>query len=209
MPFSDRSIDVIVATHPDKDHISGLIDVLKHYDVGMYLDPGVSHGTGEYQTLLDTVKKEGLETIHPRRGMNIVLGSSVVARVLFPDRDVSNVETNTGSIVLQVVYGDTEVMLTGDSPQAIEKYLVSLDGTDLESDVLKAGHHGSRTSSSEEFVHAVNPHLAIISAGRNNKYGHPHQEVIDLFKKLGIEIKSTQNLGTITVLSDGEKVWVK
>ena len=206
MQFSDRSIDVVVATHPDKDHISGLIEVFKRYEVLMYLDPGVVHGTGEYQTLLQMVENEGISVTYARRGMNIALGDGVYVEILFPDRDVSNVETNLGSIVMKVVYGETEFMLTGDSPVSIEKYLTSIDGKGLESDVLKAGHHGSKTSNSERFIGFVNPQIVIISAGKDNRYGHPHKEVLDILNKFDIEIVNTADVGTIVFTSDGESV---
>ena len=206
MPFSDRSIDVVVATHPDKDHIAGLIDVFKRYDVAMYLDSGVTHDTGEYKTLLEAVEREGIAATLARRSMNIVLDGErgVYVEILFPDRDVSNVESNLGSIVMKLVYGETEVMLTGDSPKSIEKYLVSIDGNNLKSDILKAGHHGSKTSSRESFVGFVNPEYVIISAGKDNRYSHPHQEVLDIFERFNIETIHTADVGTIIFTSDGD-----
>ena len=204
MSFQDRSIDVVVATHPDKDHIAGLIDVFERYEVGTYLDPGVRHDTEEYKTLLDFVSKEGITPTYARRGMKVILDEGVFAEILFPDRDVSNVETNLGSIVMRVVYGETEIMLTGDAPKSIEKYLVSLDGKDLESDVLKAGHHGSKTSNAESFVGFVNPIYAIVSAGKDNRYGHPHQETMGIFEKFDIKTINTADAGTIILESNGD-----
>jgi beta-lactamase superfamily II metal-dependent hydrolase len=213
MSFKDRSIDVVVATHPDRDHISGLIDVFERYEVGMYFDSGVINDTGEYRTLLETVEKEGITPTLARRGQKIFLDNSVdeevFVEILFPDRDVTNVETNLGSIVLRVVYGNTEVMLTGDSPKSIEKYLVSIDGEYLESDILKAGHHGSKTSSSESFVGFVNPKFVVISSGKDNRYGHPHQEVLEIFKHFNIKTINTADTGTIIFTSDGENIILK
>jgi competence protein ComEC len=206
MPFSDRSIDVVIATHPDKDHIAGLVDVLNRYEVGTFLEPGVVGDTSMYQALEQAVDAHDIPRAHARAGMQIDLGGGVHADILFPDREVANVETNTGSIVLRLVYGENEFMLTGDSPQTIEKHLVA-KGVNLESDVLKAGHHGSHTSSSENFVKAVAPQYAVISAGNNNQYGHPHKEVIDLFNKLGIAIVSTAESGTIIFTSDGTTIF--
>jgi len=204
MPFQDRSIDIVVATHPDRDHISGLIDVFKRYDISMYLDPGVKHDTGEYNTLINLVSDEGLTPIYARRGMKIFLDEEVFVEILFPDRDVSNVETNLGSIIMRIVYRENEVLLTGDAPQSIEKYIVSLGGKEIiESDLLKAGHHGSKTSSSESFVGFVNPKIVVISSGKNNQYGHPHKEVIDILKKFDVKIVNTADFGTIIFKSDG------
>ncbi|HEC32996.1 MAG TPA: MBL fold metallo-hydrolase, partial [Candidatus Kaiserbacteria bacterium] len=206
MPFNDHSIDVVVATHPDKDHISGLIDVFKRYNIKTFLYSGVVHNTGEYKALLNMVAKENVQPTLVRRGMKVILGDGVFVDILFPDRDVSGVETNLGSIVLKVVYGDTSIMLTGDSPKSIEKYLIPLDRSGLKSDVLKAGHHGSRTSNSESFVVSVNPKFAIISAGKDNKYGHPNADVMDIFKRLNIKTINTADVGTIIFTSDGTTI---
>src|SRR3989344_299224 len=173
MPFYDHTIDAIVATHPDQDHISGLVDVLNRFSVAAVFEPGVNASTSAYQTFEKTIADKKVPRILARRGMRIVLDEGVFLNILFPDRDVNNTETNTASIVAQLHYGNTNVLLTGDSPQAIEKYLVSLDGKTLHSDVLKPGHHGSKTSSSLEFVTAVTPTYAVISSGKDNKYGHP------------------------------------
>ncbi len=211
MPFHDRDIDVVVATHPDKDHVAGLINVFERYEVGLYLDPGITHNTGVYETLLSAVRNEKSEVVFARRGMRIVLDSSnrVYADILFPDRDVQGVESNLGSIVMRLVYGETEVLLTGDAPKSIEQYLIDLDRTNLESDVLKVGHHGSHTSSDEAFIHTVNPEFGIISAGKDNRYGHPHQEVLNVLKKFDIEVFNTAEMGTLLFYSDGVRFWQK
>ena len=208
MPFYDHTIDAVVATHPDQDHISGLVDVLNRFFVSAVFEPGVNASTSAYQTLEKTIAEKKIPRILARRGMRIVLDEGVSLNVLFPDRDVSNTETNTASIVTQLHYGNTNVLLTGDSPEAIEKYLVSLDGKALRSDVLKPGHHGSKTSSSLEFVAAVAPTYAVISAGKNNKYGHPHRETLDTLKRFGTPILRTDTSGTIIFESDGPAIRV-
>lgn len=116
------------------------------------------------------------------------------------------IETNTGSIVARLVYGNTSFLLTGDSPKAIETYLVKLDGKRLDSDVLKAGHHGSRTSSDLSFVGYASPEYAIYSRGCDNSYGHPHDEVIATYAKLGVPTLDTCTEGAITFISDGVTV---
>ena len=126
--------------------------------------------------------------------------------ILFPDRDTDEWETNTASIVAKLVYGNNSFLLTGDSPTAIENYLSMIDGRNLKSDVLKAGHHGSRTSTSESFANLVSPEYAVISAGKNNQYGHPHKEVLDILEKIKSVILKTYENGTISFSSDGEAV---
>lgn len=208
MEINDRTIDMIVGTHPDKDHIGGLTDVLERYVVGTVLtteNKGESEVAALYRKLID---EEGAETIYARRGQVFSLNTSTTLEVLFPDTDPSEMESNTSSIVLQLHYGDTTFMLTGDSPKSIEEYLVLRDGEHLKSNVLKVGHHGSRTSTSELFLDEVDPEYAVISAGKANRYGHPHIEVTDLLFNYGVETLSTAELGTITFLSDGSSVWV-
>ncbi|MEK7585094.1 MAG: ComEC/Rec2 family competence protein [Patescibacteria group bacterium] len=203
MPFGDRSLDLIIATHPDADHIGGFPEVLKRYQVGAVMESGVRSDTSIDRAFGEAVAAEGAVRVAARRGERVVLGRGAYLDILFPDGEVSGWETNTASIVARLVYGENEFLLTGDSPIKIERYLLGLDGAKLEADVLKAGHHGSRTSSAPEYVAAVHPDYAIISAGKNNRYGHPHQEVIDVFNKFGATILRTDELGTIIFESDG------
>lgn len=208
MPWYDRTIDVVIGTHPDADHIGGLPDVLSRYKVALVVESSVKDEGGADSAALEkaasTEASEGAKRLVAERGQIIDLGEGAYLEILFPDRAVPAVETNTGSIALRLVYGDTSFMLTGDSPQAIENYLVKLDADALESSVLKAGHHGSRTSSSELFVGFVSPEYAIYSRGCDNSYGHPHDEVIEIFKKLEIPTLDTCTDGTITFVTDGK-----
>jgi len=176
---------------------------LDRYKVERVLEPGVSSETAVYQNLEKKIMDKGVTKTLARRGMTVDLGSGAVFKILFPDRDVSGLETNSASIVGRVVYGDNSVMLTGDSPKSIESYLVSIDGQNLKSDILKAGHHGSKTSSSDTFVGFVSPTYAVVSVGEDNRYGHPNQEILDLFKEFEISILRTDESGTIGFKSDG------
>jgi len=206
MPFYDRSIDVVIATHPDKDHIGGLPDVLRRYAVDFILESGAKNDTGISRAFESVISQNKIKRIFAKRGMVVTLDDGVFLNILFPDRDVSDVESNTASIVIQLVYKNTEFMLTGDSPKMIEEYLVFLDGEKLRSDVLKAGHHGSKTSSAQIFLGFVSPKYSVISAGVNNSYGHPHKEVIEMLNQFNSVILNTQDRGTIIFKSDGESV---
>ena len=206
MPFYDKTIDAVIATHPDKDHIGGLVEVLKNYRTDMVMEPGVSSDTGAYQELEKVIKDKNLPRILARRGMSLNLGEGARLNILFPDRNTEGWETNTASIVAKLVYGNNSFLLTGDSPIAIEKYLSMIDGQNLKSDVLKAGHHGSRTSTSESFASIVSPQYTVISAGKNNQYGHPHKEVLDILEKIKAVILKTYENGTISFISDGERI---
>lgn len=204
----DKSLDLVVETHPDKDHIAGLVDVFARYQVGAFLSPGIPNDTSYTTSLVRASESEpGVVRVEARRGMRIHLGNGAYADVLYPDREVGGVETNTGSVVLQVVYGDTEFMLTGDAPTNVERWLVSLDGDALQSDVLKAGHHGSRTSTDQTWLEKVNPAYVVISAGLNNSYGHPHAEIVERIQSFGATLLSTTN-GSVRFITDGKNLQV-
>lgn len=209
MPFYDRSIDMIMVTNPDQDHIGGFIDVLKSYDVKEVIEPGTLTDTLVNKNMEELIALEKAQKIRARRGMIIHLGGGADLHILFPDRDVSDLKTNDGSIITKLVYGKTSVMLTGDAPSATEEYAGSLDPSIMKSDILKAGHHGSRTSASETFVSDVSPEYAVISAGVKNKYGHPHKETLDLFEKLNIPVLGTYEQGRIVFESDGNSLVLK
>ena len=209
LPFFDRSIDYVVATHPDQDHIGGLVDVFNRYNVTTYIDSGVESGTPAFGALTRAIKREGVAQVTVVEPMRIDLGGGAVMDVLFPDRDVSGIESNASSVILRVVYGEHEFLLTGDAPKSIEEYLVHLYGSALQSDVLKVGHHGSRTSSNSVFVGVVSPQYAVVSAGKDNRFGHPHMEVTDLFEEKEIPLFSTAESGTITFVSDGVSLRIK
>src|SRR3990167_9028134 len=207
MSWYDRSIDVVVGTHPDADHIGGLPDVLARYDVLTIIRSSVEDGGADQTAFLRAIDAEkSARALIAERGQIIDLGEGAYLEILFPDRPLPSVETDTGSIVARLVYGDTAFMLTGDAPQAIEEYLVSLDGSNLKSDVLKAGHHGSRTSSALSFVGYVAPSYAVFSRGCDNSYGHPHKEVVELLARFGIPTLDTCANGRVTFVSDGKTV---
>lgn len=207
MPWFDRSFDLVLGTHPDKDHIGGLVDVLKRYQVGTII---TTENTGETTTASAYRKaliQEGAEIVMARAGQVYQLGASTTLTIFSPANDPSMLESNTASIVAKLSYGEIDFMLTGDAPQGIEKYLVSNYGTQLQSEVLKLGHHGSKTSSSDEFLNAVKPKFVVVSAGKDNRYGHPAPDTIKRVTALGIPIVSTIEDGRITFETDGLNVW--
>ena len=128
---------------------------------------------------------------------------------MFPDKNAAGWDSNTGSIVARLSYGAESFLFMGDSPQSVEQYLVGKNGSILHSNVVKLGHHGSRTSSSRVFLSAVNPEYAVVSAGKDNKYGHPHKEVIDLLNEFNIPFVSTAERGSIIFKTDGETLNMK
>ncbi len=204
-PF-DHTIDAIVITNPDADHIAGFLDVLKNYKVSQVFEPGTFNDSKTYQNLEAEIKKQNIPDILMRKGMQLDLGGGTSIDVLFPDRDVSTWTSNDGSVVARLHYGTVSVMLTGDATSKTEKIILGENSAAaLASTTLKVGHHGSRTSSSPEFVQAVAPEYAMISDGKDNKYGHPHKETLDTLEKFGVKVLRTDLLGTIIMKSDGEK----
>ena len=202
MPIYDRYIDVVIMTHPDADHVGGLNDVLNRYKVGMVFEPGVFASTTAYTSF-----KKKTETKIARRGMSLLLDTDIHLDILFPDRDPKGWETNTASIVSRLVYGSSSVLLTGDAPAKIEKFLAKYD--DLKSNILKLGHHGSNTSSVEEFIAEVAPEYAIVSSGKDNRYKHPHPKVIERVSKYVKNILNTAEVGTIHFVFERDKVLLK
>lgn len=206
MPFFDRSIDGIMVTNPDTDHYSGFLSVLGRYWVGKVVEAGTKSDTPTYAALEKSIIEHNIVKTIARRGMRIVLDREhgVYIQILFPDRDVSDLSSNDGSIVAKLMYGDTSVMLQGDSPAKIEQYLLSIYSKDLDADILKLGHHGSKTSTLPDYVKAVSPKYVVASLGKGNRYGHPHQKTIDTLSKLNIPFLRTDKDGSVTFVSDGK-----
>jgi competence protein ComEC len=198
MSFWDRSIDIVAATHPDMDHIGGFPEIFQRFDIEYVLDTETESDTGIYEAYVENRDREKSERVIAEAGQVIVLDKKegVFMEVLFPG-DVSEIkDKNDASIILRLVYGEKEVLLTGDASKKIERYLVSVYGDRLESDILKLGHHGSKTSTDKTFVERVNPETVVVSAGLNNRFGHPHQEVLDIVA--GREVLDTR-YGTQTL----------
>jgi len=175
LPFSDKRIDVVLATHPDADHIGGLPEVVDRYKIGIFLESGVESDNAVDNELKSKIEEKNIPDLLARRGMVVNFGDGVKLQILFPlsGQNVSNWETNRASIVARLVYRDQVFMFTGDSPTEIENVLVNLGPDLLDSDVLKVGHHGSATASADEFLRAVRPQIAVVSVGKHNKYHLP------------------------------------
>lgn len=204
MPPLDKSIDAIFITNPDQDHIGGFSDVLKNYKVGKVFSSGTTSDSKTYQNLKKDFKTKKVEEFLVKKGMNINLGGGVNINILFPDRDVSTWPTNDGSIVAKLSYANVSLLLTGDASIKTEKLILENNSKEsLHSTILKVGHHGSRSATGESFLSVVGPYYALISDGKNNKYGHPHKEVIDLLSKFKVRVFRTDEDGTILLKSDG------
>ena len=209
LPWYDRHIDMLVVTNPDLDHYSGFIPLMDKYSVDVVMGTGTTNANEAYSVLENKIASRKITKVLARRGQIIDLGGGAYLQILFPDRDISGLSSNDGSIVMRLVYGDTSVMLQGDSTARIEEYILSLGGENLKSTILKVGHHGSKTSSIEKYVTAVEPLWAVISSGANNSYGHPHKETLDTLAKLNVPALGTCNNGGLIFQSDGKNFVLK
>ncbi len=205
MPFFDRDIDVVILTHPDSDHLNGLIDVLKKYKVGEVIDPCLAEPHANYQEFLRLIEEKQIPHLCAQTGQKIKLAEDVVLDILYPFESLEGVSlknTNDSSIVAKLSYGQNKILLTGDAEKKTESQLINKQ-IDLSAQILQVGHHGSKTSTSAEFLQAVRPEVAVIQVGKDNRYGHPHQEVLDRLKN--IEIFRTDLDGDIDFLCNLER----
>ena len=211
MSVTDKEIDIVLATHPDADHIGGLTKVLENYNVKHIVTNGRSKDTGVFKLLNDDIKNENASTTIAERGQRIILDKdkNIYFDIYWPIKIYQSDDTNDLSILGKLVYGESEFLLTGDAGKEIENQIIKWCKLCLDSDVLKLGHHGSRTSTSRTFLDNVAPDYAIVSAGANNSYGHPHKEIVDLVQMQNINILETSKEGTITFVSDGIKYGLK
>jgi competence protein ComEC len=213
MPFWDRSLDIIVLTHPEKDHLGGLIEVLKKYQVDYIFWTGVIRDTfewREWQKLIEFQKEKGAKVFIAQAGQKIMAGK-IILNILYPLENLQGQilkDSNDSSIVAKLIYGQNSFLFTGDIYKSGEKKLIE-SRADINSDLLKVAHHGSKTSSAEEFIEKVSPEIAVIQVGKDNRYGHPHQEVLETLTKYGITILRTDQSGDIKIFSDGKKLIVK
>ncbi len=203
-PF-DKSIDAIVITNPDADHIGGFREILENYEVSQAFEAGTFNASKTYHNLEAEIREKNIPNFLLKKGMRLDIGGGAYIDILFPDRDVSTYSSNDGSVVARLVYGETSVVLTGDATSETEKIVSDQFSPDqLNSTILKVAHHGSKTSSLSQFVEAVSPEYALISNGKDNKYGHPHRETLDTLEEFGARVFRTDLLGTIIMRSDGQ-----
>lgn len=210
LPFYDRSLDLIILTHPEKDHLVGLIEVLKRYRVENILWTGVIRDTPEYKEWIRLIKNEKTK-IKIAQADQKIKASNAIMKILYPFENLEGQEfenTNDTSIVAKLIFNQNSFLFTGDLSKSGERKLIEKK-VDIDSDVLKVGHHGSKTSSGEEFIKEVSPEIAIIQVGRDNPYHHPHSEVLETSEKYGIKILRTDKDGDIKIISDGLNYQIK
>jgi competence protein ComEC len=208
MPFWDRSLDLVVLTHPEYDHLSGLNKVLANYKVANVLWNGIKRDTSVFREWEEALQKEKAKVIIAQAGEQLKAGA-LWGMVLNPPNNLQGQlfekDSNISSVILRLIYGRNSFLLTGDAPEKVEKVIVSANA-DLDSQLLKVAHHGSRTSTGLDFLAKVKPQVAVISCGRNNLYGHPDQTVLQNLSEFGINVLRTDLLGDVTVTADGSNL---
>ena len=191
----------VVGTHPHEDHIGGLDDIIKDFNIKTFYMPDVITTTKTFEEVLDALESKNIALSIPNKNDTFNLGDATV-KVLYVGTEEES-DLNDTSIVLKVTYQNVSFLLTGDASTKVED---SLDRKDLESTVLKVGHHGSSTATNEEFLNLVNPKYAVISVGKNNQYEHPHTTVLNTLASHNITTYRTDEDGTIQMITDGVNI---
>lgn len=196
-----NTLNYVVGTHPHSDHIGGLEEIIRGFEVESVYMPKVSANTKTFEGLLAAIKDKGLTVNTAKKDVYIIDKENLQVKIMSPVQE-EYPELNNYSAVVMLTYFSNRFLFTGDAETDVEGQLTG----DISCDVLKVGHHGSSTSSSLKFLKSVKPKYAVISCGKNNKYGHPHTEIISRLKKIGATVLRTDISGTIVIESDGDNV---
>ena len=202
--YGINRFDYVVATHPHEDHIGGLDDVIESFEIGNVYLPDTSSSSMSFKNLVESISQSGAKVNRAYAGVTMIDETDIRAEFLAPVNNYYEDENNYSS-VLKLTYKGFSFLFTGDA-ETISEYDMIENGAYLKSDVLKVGHHGSTTSTSNQFLRAVNPAVAVISVGRDNSYGHPHREILERLSDL--KLYRTDLNGTVTVFCDGESLSV-
>ncbi|MBI3304910.1 MBL fold metallo-hydrolase [Candidatus Parcubacteria bacterium] len=209
--FWDRDLDLVISTHPDADHLGGLTDVLQQYRVAAVLETGIRRSVPEAAAFDRAVAASRIPVKFAQAGQLMDFGDGAVMAVLNPETSVAGEtidKTNDYGIVNRLIFGHTEYLFTADVTSVVEGRLVS-GGFNLESDVIKIGHHGSKYSSSAPFLNAVHPQIAAVSVGAKNPYGHPTPEALERIANVQAKAYRTDERGDVSIATNGEMLVVQ
>jgi len=196
-----NAITYVVATHPHADHIGGLENIVKNFDINKIYMPKASSNSKTFQSLLEAISTKGLKINTAKKGVNIINDEKLTIEILMPlEKEYDNL--NNYSVVLKITYKEIKFLFMGDAEKEVENEITG----DVLADVIKVGHHGSETSSSKSFISKVKPKYAIISVGENNQYNHPNVDVLKAYENIGAKIYRTDINGNIVITSNGEKI---
>lgn len=219
MPFWDRQLEMVILTHPQADHLTGLISVFKNYQVKYFLAESLANPTTGFQELRRAISKEQVEILIPQAGDKITIGG-IKIKILWPKEKIGDlrfwqnptesdrskeigrqVDLNTFSIISEIIYADFNAILVGDAD--LKVLSEAIGGSEGNIEVLQVPHHGSRFGLNEEILEKIQPEMGIISVGKNNRYGHPAKETLDLLREKTIRVLRTDEDGDIEIISDG------
>lgn len=199
-----ESLDYVIGTHPDADHIGGLDVIVYKYNCDTVIMPDYEKDTKTYQELVDVIHDKNMKITYPVVGEQYALGEAKFT-IIAPNSNSYGGNANDYSVAILLEYGKNRFLFTGDAEEASETEMLS-NGIELSADVYKVAHHGSRSASTQEFLNAVRPKYAVISCGEGNSYGHPHAEVLNRLRSMGVEVFRTDEQGSIIASSDGENI---
>ncbi|AFV25177.1 competence-like protein [Methanolobus psychrophilus R15] len=192
----------MVATHAHADHIGGMVTILNNFNVKRFIDSGNPHTTKTYENMLIAIDKKDIPFSLAEVGQTIGLDPSTTITIFNPSELTGDL--NDDSVVIKLTYGDVSFLFTGDTETRAENKMI-VAGYDINSDILKVAHHGSRSSTTQQFLQKVNPEVCIIMVGTDNRYGHPHQEIIDRLNLFGCQVYRTDLDGNTIVKNDGKE----
>ncbi len=205
--YKVETLDYFVLTHADADHVGGADDVLDNFEVKTVLSSDVGADTKTWRDVLDAIEREGCADVTVSVGSRYTLSEDCTFTVLGPVD--TETDRNNCSVVIRMDYGETSFLFTGDAEKEAEKLMLQRNGREaLRADVLKVGHHGSGTSTSIEFLEAVSPSYGVISCGKDNSYGHPHQSTLNRLSTAGVQVLRTDETGTVILQSDKKRIYV-